>query len=60
MGKLAIFGIVFIVIQAIISSHLFVTYAEMTDYSASKEAMQQVIEQLTRIENKVDKLILGY
>lgn len=59
-GKLIIFGIAFVVLQALISSRVFVTYAEMTNYAASKDAMKQVSEQLARIENKLDKLILGY
>lgn len=58
--KLAILGIAFIVVQILISAHLFVTFAEMTAYAAPKDSLVQVQEQLNRIEHKIDKLILGY
>ena len=58
--KLAIYGIAFIIIEILISAHLFVTFAEMTAYAAPKDSVAQVQEQLNRIEHKIDKLILGY
>ena len=60
LKKLAIYGIAFLIIQILISAHLFVTFAEMTDYAAPKDSVSQVREQLNRIEHKIDKLILGY
>lgn len=58
--KLIIFGIAYLVVQFLFTTHLFVTFPEMAAYAASKDSMEKVIEQLTRIENKVDKIILGY
>ncbi len=58
--RLIIFGIVFMVIQFLLSTHLFVTFSEMTAYAASKATVEQIFDQLNRIEQKVDKLILGY
>ena len=60
LKKLVIYGIAFVVIEILISAHLFVTFAEMTAYAAPKDSVAQVQEQLNRIEHKIDKLILGY
>lgn len=58
--KLTILGLILLVVQFLISSHLFVTFSEMTAYAASKSTVEQIFDQLNRIEQKVDKLILGY
>lgn len=58
--KLLIYGIVYLVIQFLITAHIFVTFPEMTAYAASKDSVEQIMKQLTRIEEKVDRLILGY
>lgn len=57
--KLIIFGIVYLVVQFLFTTHLFVTFPEMTAYAASKSSVEQIYKQLNRIEEKVDKLILG-
>lgn len=58
--KLTILGLILLVVQFLISTHLFVTFSEMTAYAASKSTVEQIFDQLNRIEQKVDKLILGY
>ena len=58
--KILIYAIAFLVIQFLISSHIFVTFNEMASYAASKDNLTQVMEQLNRIEHKIDKIILGY
>lgn len=58
--KLLISGIVFLVVQFLITAHIFVTFPEMSAYAASKDSIEQVINRLERIEHKLDKIILGY
>lgn len=57
--QLATYGVAFIVIQTIISCGIFVTFPQMTAYAASKDSIEAIQQQLTRIEHKVDK-IMGY
>lgn len=57
--QLATYGLAFIVIQTIISCGIFVTFPQMTAYAASKDSIEAIQQQLTRIEHKVDK-IMGY
>ena len=59
-GKLIIFGIAFVIVQLLANLHLFVTFSDMQAYAAPKETIQQLQDQLNRIEHKIDKLILGY
>lgn len=56
---LIVYGIIFMVVQFLISSGIFVTYQGMTAYAASKDSIQQIQEQLNRIEHKLDK-VMGY
>lgn len=58
--KLLVYAIAFLIVQFLISSHLFVTFNEMASYAASKDSLSQVIDQLNRIEHKIDKIIIGY
>lgn len=58
--QLAVYGIVFIVIQTLISCGIFVTFADMAAYAAPKSDISTIHTQLTRIEEKLDKLIMGY
>lgn len=51
--------IAFTVIQFLISCRIFVTFEGMTAYAAPKDAIQQIQEQLNRIEHKLDK-VMGY
>lgn len=55
-----IYAAVLLVVQFLVTSHLFVTYAEMTNYAAPKGALDHIAEDLDRIEQKLDKVILGY
>lgn len=55
---LIIYGIVFMVMQFLISSGIFVTYQGMTAYAAPKEDITDITQHLIRIESKLDKLIL--
>lgn len=54
-----IYGIVFVVIQMLLSCNIFVTFAQMAAYAAPKDALEQITIQLNRIENKLDK-VMGY
>lgn len=58
--QLAIYGITMVVIQSLISCGIFVTYPQMTAYAASQDDITNIHNQLQRIENKLDKLIIGY
>lgn len=58
--QITLYGIVFIVIQSIISCGIFVTFPQMAAYAASKDDLTAIHSQLQRIEQKIDKLILGY
>lgn len=49
----------FAVIQFLISCRIFVTFEGMAAYAASKDSIQQIQEQLNRIEHKLDK-VMGY
>lgn len=57
--KLILLGLVYLVVQFLLTTHLFVTFPEMTAYAASNSSIEQIYKQLNRIEEKVDKLILG-
>lgn len=57
--QLASYGLVLVVIQTLVSCGIFVTFPQMTAYAASKDSIEQVREQLTRIEHKIDK-VMGY
>lgn len=57
--ELAVYGLVWLVIQASISCGIFVTYPQMAAYAVSKDNMQQIIERLNIIDHKLDKL-MGY
>lgn len=58
-SKLIVFGIVFLVVQFLLTAHIFVTFPEMAAYAATKSSIEQVYEQLNRIEKKIDTFILG-
>jgi hypothetical protein len=53
------YGLVLVVIQTLLSCGIFVTFPQMTAYAASKDSIQQISEQLNRIEHKLDK-VMGY
>lgn len=55
---LIIYGVVFMIVQFLISSGIFVKYQEMTAYAAPKESISDISQHLLRIENKIDRLIL--
>jgi hypothetical protein len=57
---LAIYGIVMIVINTCVACGIFVTFPQMAAYAASKDDLTAIHSQLQRIEQKIDKLILGY
>ena len=50
-------GIIFVVIQFLIGCGIFVTYPQMAAYAVSKDTMGLVLEQLNRIENKLDNYL---
>lgn len=56
--ELLIAGIVWTVIQSLISCGIFITFKDMVAYAAPKDSIATVEKQLNRIEEKVDKLIL--
>lgn len=58
--NLIIYGIIFLTIQALVMLPIFVTYPSMTAYAAPKDSIEQIIDRLTSIEQKIDKLIMGY
>ena len=58
--QLMIYGIVLVVIQCLVSCGIFVTYPQMTAYAASQSDITAIHAQLQRIENKLDKIIIGY
>ena len=58
--QISLYGLIFIIIQSIINCGIFVTFPQMTAYAASKEDLVNILGQLERIEQKLDKLILGY
>jgi hypothetical protein len=51
-------GIVWTVIQSLISCGIFITFKDMAAYAAPKDSIAVIENQLNRIEEKVDKLIL--
>ena len=51
--------VAFAVIQFLISCRIFVTFEGMAAYAAPKDAITQMQAQLTRIEQKIDK-VMGY
>lgn len=51
-------GIVWTVIQTLISCGIFVTFKDMIAYAAPRDSIITIEKQLNRIEEKVDKLIL--
>lgn len=53
------YGLVFLIIQSILSCNIFVTFSQMAAYAAPKDAIAQMTEQLNRIEHKLDK-VMGY
>lgn len=55
--QITLYGIIFIIIQSIISCGIFVTFPQMTSYAAPKDSILQIEQQLTRIEQKIDKLM---
>lgn len=56
--ELVISGIIFGVIQFLISSGIFVTYQTMATYAAPKSDISKIETTLLRIENKLDNYIL--
>lgn len=58
--KLIVYGAILIAIQIIMGLKIFVTFPEMEAYAASEKEVDTIHQQLVRIENKIDKLILGY
>lgn len=56
---LVIYGVAFLVLQLLLNCGIFVKFSDMTAYAASKDSVGQIIEQLTRIEYKLDK-VMGY
>lgn len=57
--QLASYGLIIVIIQTLISCGIFVTFPQMTAYAASKDSIEQVREQLNRIEHKLDR-VMGY
>lgn len=57
---LFVYGFVVVIIQTLLSLGVFVTFPQMTAYAAPKDSIIQIEKQLQRIEEKIDKLILGY
>lgn len=55
---LVLYGIVFIVIQSLISAGFFVTYQQMVAYAAPKDDITKIEQHLLRIEKKLDTYIL--
>ena len=55
---LFIAGVVWTVIQSLISCGIFITFQDMVAYAAPKDSIITIENQLNRIEEKVDKLIL--
>lgn len=55
---LIVAGIVWTVIQSLISCGIFLTFQDMVAYAAPKDSIITIEKQLNRIEEKVDKLIL--
>lgn len=53
-------GIIWTVVQTLISCGIFVTYRDMVVYAASVDDMAKIEQQLNRIEEKVDKLVLTF
>lgn len=51
-------GIVWTIIQSLISCGIFITFKDMVAYAAPKDSIATIEKQLNRIEEKVDKLIL--
>lgn len=56
--ELIFMGIVWTVIQSLISCGIFITFKDMVAYAAPKDSITIIEKQLNRIEEKVDKLIL--
>lgn len=55
---LALTGVVWTIIQTLISCGIFVTFRDMVAYAAPKDDLTTIEKQLNRIEEKVDTLIL--
>lgn len=55
---LFIAGIIWTVVQSLISCGIFITFQDMVAYAAPKDSIFTIEKQLNRIEEKVDKLIL--
>lgn len=51
-------GIVWTVIQTLISCGIFVTFKDMVAYAAPNDDIAAIEQQLHRIEEKVDKILL--
>ena len=55
---LVIAGIIWTVVQSLISCGIFITFKDMVAYAAPKDSITTIEKQLNRIEEKVDELIL--
>lgn len=53
-------GLIYSIISAFINWGIFVTFPQMVAYAASKEDISKIETQLQRIEEKIDKLMIGY
>lgn len=49
--------IALLVIEFLVSCHIFITFEEMAAYAAPKDSLQLIEEQLNRIESKIDKIM---
>ena len=58
--ELVMYGLVFAVVQFLVSSGIFVTYQSMTAYAAPKTDITKIEATLIRIEEKIDKIALRY
>lgn len=58
--KIIIYGAILIGIQIAMGLGIFVTPNDMYIYAASQDDIKVIHSQLLRIEEKLDKLIMGY
>lgn len=58
--KLMLYGAVLLGLQVAVNLGIFATPADLYAYAASQDDITLIHSQLQRIEEKLDKLIMGY
>ena len=60
LKKIMVYGAILVGLQIAVGLGVFVTPSDMYIYAASQDDIKVIHSQLMRIEEKLDKLIMGY